>query len=141
MEKGMSLNKIAYSTLNNRQKETYNFQQVSAVLADYGFATIKLNDDWQSADFIAQHVDGETFLKVQLKGRLTFSKKYLNKNIQICFPHKKNWYLFDHDNILLIFLDKYSEKMAKSDSWVKSGNYSWGVLSTEILEILSEHKL
>jgi hypothetical protein len=39
------------------------------MLADYGFATIKPDDDWQSADFIAQHFDGSTFLKVQLKSR------------------------------------------------------------------------
>ncbi len=66
--------KIDYQKLNTRQQETYNFQKVSAVLAEYGFATIKLNDDWANADFIAQHIDAETYLKVQLKGRLTFAK-------------------------------------------------------------------
>jgi hypothetical protein len=35
------------------------------VLADYGFLTMRLSDDWQGADFIAQHIDG-AFLKVQL---------------------------------------------------------------------------
>ncbi len=137
----MRFEKIKYKYLNSRQKETYNFQKISAILADYGFVTIKLNDDWQSADFIAQHVDGETFLKIQLKGRLTFSKKYLNKNIQICFPYSDNWYLIDHDKLLASFLERYKEKMAKSESWVKNGNYSWGVLSTEIIKILAEYKL
>ena len=137
----MIFQKVKYQDLNSRQKETYNFQKVSAILADYGFATIKLNDDWQSADFIAQHIDGETFLKIQLKGRLTFSKKYLNKNIQICFPYNGNWYLFDHDKVLTIFLDRYKDSMATSESWATYGGYSWGVLSTDILKILSEYKL
>ena len=66
--------KIEYQKLNARQQETYYFHKVSTVLAEYGFATIKLNDDWANADFIAQHIDGETYLKVQLKGRLTFAK-------------------------------------------------------------------
>jgi hypothetical protein len=40
------LPRIEYRKLNARQKETYNFQKVSAIFADYGFATIKLNDDF-----------------------------------------------------------------------------------------------
>ncbi len=81
----LQLMHIRYTELNARQQENYNFQKVSAVLADYGFATLRLTDDWQGADFIAQHIDGETFLKVQLKGRLTFNKKYLGKGLYVAF--------------------------------------------------------
>ena len=69
------MKKINYNKLNPKQQESYNFQKVSSVLADYGFTTIKLSDDWQGSDFIAQSIDGNTFLKIQLKGRLTLSKK------------------------------------------------------------------
>ncbi len=61
--------------LNARQKENYNFQKISAVLADYGFVTLRLSDDWNGADFIALHKSGES-LRVQLKARLSFSRKY-----------------------------------------------------------------
>jgi hypothetical protein len=44
--KDNKLTRIEYNKLNARQKETYNFQKASAILADYGFATIKLNDDF-----------------------------------------------------------------------------------------------
>lgn len=54
----MELKKIEYRKLNARQKENFNFQKVSAILADYGFVTPRLPDDWQGADFIAQHVGG-----------------------------------------------------------------------------------
>jgi hypothetical protein len=47
---------IRYETLNARQKEIFNFQKLSATLADYGFNCIKLADDWGGADFIAFHV-------------------------------------------------------------------------------------
>ena len=63
----MNFKKIIYSKLNSRQKENYNYQKVSSVLADYGFQTIKLSDDWKGADFLAQHTDGKTSLKIQLK--------------------------------------------------------------------------
>jgi hypothetical protein len=85
----LELSTIEYSNLNSRQKENYNYQKISAVLADYGFITHRLTDDWQGADFIAQHFDGKTFLKVQLKGRLTFDKKYLGKDIYIAFRSLK----------------------------------------------------
>lgn len=136
-----NLQKINYKALNHRQKETYNFQKVSSLFADYGFATILLNDDWQTADFLAQHIDGETYLKVQLKSRLTFHKKYLHKNIYICFPHKKEWYLFPHDELLQIFLEKNDGEMSASRSWSKAGSYSFSSLSKQNKKILEKYKL
>jgi len=52
---------VNYKDLNARQKEDHNFQKVAARLADYGFNCLRLTDDWQGADFIACHIDGETF--------------------------------------------------------------------------------
>ena len=43
----MKFDRKAYRDLNSRQQENYNFQKVSAVLADYGFATLRLSADWQ----------------------------------------------------------------------------------------------
>lgn len=97
--------RVAYRSLNSRQKEAFNFQKVSAVLADYGFTTIRLTSDWRGADFIAQHLDGSTFLKVQLKSRLTFENKYLKQGLFICFPHGEEWFLYPHDS--LSDLDSY----------------------------------
>jgi len=93
------LRKIAKSELNARQIEAYNLQRVSAVFADLGFVTIRMTSDWGDADFIAQHIDG-VFLKVQLKGVLSFYKKYCGKNLFICFPKGEVWYLYPHDEML-----------------------------------------
>ena len=71
----MQLHKIEYNSLNSRQKEIFNFQKISGVLADYGFNCIKLADDWQGADFLAYHKDGLDTLKVQLKSRLTINER------------------------------------------------------------------
>jgi len=67
MSKALKLQKIDPRKLNARQKENYYFQKISGLLADYGFTTIRLSDDWNGADFLAQHVDGITLLRVQQK--------------------------------------------------------------------------
>jgi hypothetical protein len=131
----MKLNRIEYSNLNSRQKEAYNYQKVSAVLADYGYITIKLSDDWEGADFIGQHRDG-SFIKVQLKGRLEVNTKYIGKGLSMCFKHKEFWYLGPHDDILNIV----SSGISGTISWAK-GKYSWNSPSKLILQKLEKYKL
>lgn len=126
--------KIKYSGLNSRQKENFNFQKISAILADYGFNCLRLTDDWEGADFIACHIDGENFLKIQLKGRLTFDKKYVGKNIHICFRYNNTWYLYPHDELLNSFFK--NNKYKKTSSWENQGTYSFRSLSLETQKIL-----
>ncbi len=135
----MSFKKIEYKELNARQKENYNFHHVAAVLVEYGFACLWLNDDWQGADFIANHVDGEVFLKVQLKGRLTLDKKYRGKNIFVVFRENNQWYLYPHDEMMKKLLKKGFMKGAKA--WDEKGNYSWARVPKTILTILNSYKI
>lgn len=116
--------RMPYSGLNSRQRENYNFQKVAARLADYGFNSIRLTDDWQGADFIAVHIDGETFLKVQLKGRLVIDRKYCGKGIHIAFMHGDELYLYDHD-ALVQFMEANNKIGADSVGWHRDGGRSW----------------
>ena len=129
--------KTAYKSLNARQKESYNFQKFSAVLADYGFITIKLSDDWHGADFIAQSLSGET-LKVQLKGRLSFHKKYQGKDLWICFREGDEWYFYPHDELLEGFL--VGTKMGNTKSWANHGGYSFSYLSPPLKVMLEPYR-
>jgi len=70
----MHLEHAVYDDLSGRQQENYNFQKLSAILASYGYSTVRLTDDAQGADFIAQHSSGKYFYKIQLKGRIAFKK-------------------------------------------------------------------
>lgn len=141
--------RICYKDLNSRQKENFNFQKVSGVLADYGYVTLRLSDDWQGADFIAYHVDGDSFLKVQLKGRLTVDTKYKNKEIRICFndlKDRKVWYLFPHDDFLrwaLVNSDIGGTKGWKNPAdWNQvEGAYSWLSTPKHMLTWLSDYSL
>lgn len=136
----MKFRKINYEELNARQKENYNFQKIAAVLADYGYSCMWLNDDWQGADFIANHIDGSDFLKVQLKGRLTINKKYIGKDIYIAFRHGDDTYLYPHDKIKDLIFERLPRTEAR-DSWKTGGGFSWPGLSKKLEELLVDYKL
>ena len=133
----MKLTKVNYSDLNSKAKEMYNFHKVSAKLADYGYTCMWLNNDWQGADFIAVHVDGVTDLKVQLKGRLSFAKKYIVKEIYISFIDKNNdIYLYPHDEMLNIIVKKESDK-----TWIDKDIWSSPSLTKANGKLLESYKL
>ena len=115
-----NLKKIKYTELNSKQKENYNFHKVASALADYGFNSLRLNDDWQGADFIA--INGDDMMKIQLKGRFTVDKKYINKEIYIAFIENDVVKLYRHDDAVAVL----SDNIKNSSSWSEFGGYSWG---------------
>jgi len=135
----IQLSKIDYAQLNARQKENFNFLKVSAVLADYGFMTMRLSDDWQGADFIAQHVDGGTFMKVQLKSRLAFGEKYKGKDLYVAFFHAGDWYLYPHDEVLERVLAETT--VGGTVSWMEHGGYSFPKISQQMRVLLEPYKI
>ena len=135
----MKFEKIKYNELNARQKESYNFHKKAAKLAEYGFTSIRLSDDWMGADFIAIHADGEIDLKIQLKSRLTFSKKYLGKNLYICFPNNGHWYLYPHDEALEKVIA--SGQLIGTESWDIRGGYSWKYVTERNQKLLENYLL
>lgn len=134
----MELRRINPDDLNAKQKEIYNFQKVAAVLADYGFNCIKLTDDWQGADFLAYHKDGDQTLKVQLKGRVSIYKKYQRKDLHMCFPVGERWFLIPHDELVQVAGD--TTPWLDSDSW-RNGGYSSRSPSRALLERLAPYCL
>lgn len=115
----MPFQKISYSTLNSRQKEVFNFQKAAGVLAEYGFNCMKLDDDWNGADFLADHISGTLTLRVQLKGRTTIGRKYMAKNLHMMFPLSHGWVLVEHD-LLLRLVEEHTNWTA-TDAWVTGG--------------------
>ena len=126
----MDLKKIIYTELNSKQKENYNFHKVASALADYGYNSMRLNDDWQGADFIA--VKGDDMLKIQLKGRFTIDKKYIRKDIFISFLEEGKVKIYNHDDALKLI----PENVKISKSWSEVGSYSWGKTPKYFNEII-----
>ena len=116
----MIFEKIDYNSLNSKQKENYNYHKVASVLADYGYDSMRLNNDWQGADFIA--VKNDKMLKIQLKGRFTVDEKYINKSIFIAYIENDIVKIYDHDEAVNMLPDNIKQ----SDSWSIHNGYSWG---------------
>ena len=135
----VTFKKVNYEALNSRQQENFNFQKVSAHLADYGYNCLRLSDDWHGADFIGCHIDGNRFLKVQLKGRLTLEKKYCDKDIHVAFNYKGLWYVYPHDEMMNLLTS--NGHMVGTKSWDEKGGYSWGYLSVELLGLLRKYMI
>lgn len=112
--------RIEYSSLNARQKENYNFHKVAGALAEYGYNSMRLNDDWQGADFIA--IKDNEMMKIQLKGRFTIDKKYIGKNIYIAFIEDGIVKIYFHDDVI----NSLSEGIKNTKSWRLNGIYTWG---------------
>ena len=129
------LQRIDPKKLNGKQKEIYNFQKSAALLADYGFNCIKLTDDWQGADFLAHHFDGNTTLRVQLKARLTIDRKYQGQDLWMNFPSGGTWYLVPHDKLVEIIGE--ATNWLNTTSWQENGLYSSANPSPRLLERLS----
>ncbi len=135
----MKLKRVSYKQLNSKQKETWNFQKVSAVLADFGYTTIRLSSDWCGADFIAQHINGR-YVAVQLKTRLTFNKKYMGvAGLHVCFPHDGEWFIYPRDVVLKRVLDVTGVR--GTESWTKGGGYSFPGLSKQLRSLLEPYRL
>ncbi|WDE10384.1 hypothetical protein [Thalassomonas haliotis] len=131
--------RIKYKELNSRQKENFNFQKVASELADYGFNCMWLNDDWQGADFIACHINGDTFLKIQLKGRLTIEQKYSGKGIYVTFNQDDVWYIYPHDRLRDELLNL--GLMSGSKSWDINGSYSWPKIPKNIIKHMQQYAI
>jgi len=129
--------KIDYKDLNSKQKENYNFQKIAAHLADYGFNCLRLSDDWQGADFIACHINGNQFLKVQLKGRLIVNKKYEGKEIYVAFREDETWYLYPHDKVRDEILE--FGLITNTLSWTVKGGYGWSRLSNQLKNLMQQY--
>lgn len=135
----MQLTKIdPVKDLNPKAKEMYNFMKVAALLADYGYTSMWLNDDWNGADFIAVHIDGVSDIKVQLKGGVSFANKYRNKNLYICFIDSVAGatYLYPHDEIL-----NQVESWISDKKWQEQGTYFQTRLNSRFADILNPFKL
>lgn len=114
---------VPYAALNARQQENYNFHKIAARLADFGYTSMRLIDDFEGADFIALHVDGETMLRVQLKGRLGVDRKYMGRGVHIAFRLDDRIYLYPHDE--LVERLEAEGRMTGTVSWDEKGAYHW----------------
>lgn len=151
---GSQFAKVDYTLLNAKQKEVHNFHHIAAVLARHGYASYPIRDDWNGGDMIARHMTDATreMLTIQIKGRVTFDRKYQNKKLWIGFPHQPGGvmeesvvYIYPHDEILACYGEARAAKglqpLEQTGAWRKDGLYSMGNPPKDLLELLEPYKL
>lgn len=132
----MKLEPIKYQDLNAKVKETYNFHKIAAILADYGYNSIWLSNDWNGADFIAVHIDGVSDIKIQLKGGISFAQKYRGKNLYIGFIEQGDLYLYPHDDVL-----EQVEPVISDKKWIEKGTYFQTKITSRFIDVLAPYKI
>ena len=92
----------------------------------YHKAAIAFDDceDWQGANSLALHKTDCRILKVQLQNRMVVARRYIGKDVYMCFPADSVLYFIQHDELLHIVED-IAPNTFKSVSWVENGLYSW----------------
>ena len=128
----LDLTKASYKDLNSKEKENYNYHKVAAALAEYGYDSMRLNNDWQGADFIA--VRGNEMIKVQLKSRFTLDAKYKDKDIYIAFVENGVVKIFFHDDALNIA----TSNIITSESWRLRERYNFKQTPKHYNQVIQE---
>ena len=136
----MSFTLVPYEDLNARQKELRNFHKVAARLADYGYHSMWLSDDWQGADFLAVHIDEATVMRVQLKARMVIDRKYLGKGLHIAFREENRVFIYLHDE-LVAFVDTQGLIGEGAQRYHEHGVRHWPVRPGWAMEFLGLHEL
>ena len=109
---------------------------MAAILADYGYNCLWLNDDWNGADCIAIHIDGISDFKIQLKGSISFAQKYWAKNLYIAFFEQGDLYIYPHVVILAQVENNIADK-----TWLEKGTYFQTKITKRFREILEPYKV
>ncbi len=110
--------KVDYKKLNAKQKENYNYHHIASALAEYGYNSMWLNNDWEGADFIA--VKENSMIKVQLKGEFQICHKYKGKDIYIAYREDGVNKIYEHDDAY-----KYVRGSTKKTKTWKNGGETW----------------
>ena len=108
------------SRYRSQVREVINRNTVVSIALDQGFnAFLPVYDG--GVDFILYRESDGLVRKVQLKGRWTIDRKYLDRDIWIAFPLAGDWYVMPHDEMVAL---AEAEGVTKTASWMKGGAYS-----------------
>ena len=126
----MNRNKVVYSELKDQSKaqEAFNAGKLAGAMARYGYESTPVRNDAHGADFIAYRVGNDPLL-IQLKGRPTIARKYIDKGIWMAFPSTDPdshvMYMVPHEALVEIWRENQPRGNAfESQSWLTGDGYS-----------------
>ena len=132
---------VVYKDLVGKEQEAYNATKLAAIMANYGYLeSTKISGDKWGADLLFYRSSDTDVKKVQLKGRVTFNRHYIGKNLHIAFPDEDGWYVYPHDT--LVDEAQSISSWSKTLSWTsESGGYSWNSPPAWLKKLLKPWKI
>ena len=110
---------------------------IQSHLLELSWMTYNPAADVGGVDWICIHQKSGELRKVQQKGRLLISKKYIGRDLWICCSNYGAVYMIPHD----ILLETKAARIAKlTASWEK-GEYHWPTISKEMANEISNYKV
>jgi hypothetical protein len=108
------------SRYSSQVREVINRNTVVSLALEQGFNVFLPVYDG-GVDFILYRESDGALRKVQLKGRWTIDKKYIDRDIWIAFPIAGDWYLMPHDEMIKA---ADADGVTQTASWIDGGAYS-----------------
>ena len=115
-----------------------NVQNCVKVLAQHGYTRTGPSDH-PDADFLANHRDGPSAIKVRVATRVDIRSRIRDQDIHMSFPVHSSWYLVPHDELVRIAGE--TTPWLWSNSWVDRGWYGSANPFKAMLERLEEFAL
>jgi hypothetical protein len=125
----MRFERIDLGQLSVSEIRKYNYNKVTAALADYGFATELAPEGQVLWDFVATQLSSGKQIKVLIRPQMTLEKKFLGKDIYICFLEGSNWYIYPHDQHYEHV--RITSNLMDTTSWKKEGTFTVSKLSAQ----------
>lgn len=125
----MRFERIDLSQMSPSEVRKYNYNKVTAALSDYGFSTELLPEGQFVWDFVATQEHTGKKIKVLIRPQMTLEKKFLGKDIYICFLEGSNWYIYPHDQHYEHV--RITSNLMDTSSWKKEGTFTVSKLSAQ----------
>jgi hypothetical protein len=125
------------SRYRSQVREVINRNTVISLALDQGFnAFLPVYDG--GVDFVLYRERDGVLRKVQLKGRWTIDRKYLDRDIWMAFPMAGEWYLMPHD---VMVAQAEAEGVTRTASWIEGGAYSRPRPSAATIAACAEYRM
>jgi hypothetical protein len=115
--------------------ETSNYKKAQAALTAKGYTDFHWVDEDKGADFTALHPTGR--VRIQLKSRVGFWRKYIGNDVKICGVTDDGIYLYPHDRML----EKCAHRFQHCRSWIEGGEQYWPKRPAWVRDWLAPYKL
>lgn len=135
----MKLKKIRYGSLSAHHQGTFNYLQICAKLAEYGFVAQARSFDSQGSEFLAVHMLTRKVIWVQPATCLSFWKKLHGMGVYVVIYTRGKFYFYPHDKLYKEI--KAVSNFERTRAFKNRGRYVFVGMAARLKPILEKYRL